>query len=192
LNWPLFASTFALTFVAELPDKTVFATMLLATRRSPWAVFIGAAAAFVVQTVVAVSCGSLLGLLPARVVHGIAGALFLILAVVMWRRPSEEEPGVGARAASPRFWSEAWASFVVIFLAEWGDLTQFSTATLAAKFRAPVTIFVSAVLALWAATALAVLVGNKAKAWIKPDQLQKLAAAAFAMVGVVLLVGAAR
>ncbi len=178
--------------MAELPDKTAFAALLLATRRSPWAVFVGGAAAFVVQTLVAVCFGSLLGLLPARIVHGLAGGLFLVLAAVMWLRHQESETEPIQGGASARFWSQAWASFVVIFLAEWGDLTQFSTAALAAKFRDPVTIFASAVLALWAVTALAVLLGNRAKAWIKADSLQKIAAAAFAVVGVVLLVGVAR
>jgi len=192
LNWPLFVSTFAVTFVAELPDKTAFAALLLATRRSPWAVFIGGAAAFLVQTVIAIAFGSLLGLLPARIVHGLAGGLFLVLAVAMWLRPHEDAEPLGASKGSPRFFSDVWASFVVIFLAEWGDLTQFSTAALAAKFRDPVTIFTSAVLALWAVTALAVLLGSRVKGWLKADRLQKLAAAAFAVVGVVLLVGAAR
>jgi hypothetical protein len=57
IDWKLFLSTLALIFVAELPDKTAFATLLLA-------IFIGVAMTFVVQSVVAVSFGSALGLLP--------------------------------------------------------------------------------------------------------------------------------
>jgi putative Ca2+/H+ antiporter (TMEM165/GDT1 family) len=53
IDWKLLLSTFVLIFVAELPDKTAFATLLLATRKQPLAIFIGVAMAFVIQSVVA-------------------------------------------------------------------------------------------------------------------------------------------
>lgn len=187
MNWPLFGSTFAVTFLAELPDKTAFASILMATRRRPSAVFCGAAAAFLVQTVVAVTCGRLLNLLPGRWVHAGAGILFLILAVSMWRRRDEDDDAANEGKAAAGFWQDAVAAFVVIFAAEWGDLTQFSTAALVAKFGAPGTIFCSAVLALWAATGLAVILGAKMKDWLKPAALKKAAAICFALVGLVLL-----
>lgn len=62
IDWKLFLSTLALIFVAELPDKTAFATLLLATRKHPLAIFIGVAMAFVIQSVIAVSFGSAFGL----------------------------------------------------------------------------------------------------------------------------------
>src|SRR5689334_4292195 len=86
MDWKLFGSTFALIFISELPDKTALATLLMATRNRPLPVFCGAAMAFVVQSGVAVSFGSLFTFLPEKLVHIAAGVAFLLLAVWMWRR----------------------------------------------------------------------------------------------------------
>ena len=58
------------------------------------------------------------------------------------------------------FWRVAGAAFAVIFLAEWGDITQLATANLAARYS-PVFVFAGATLGLWAAAALAVNIGAK-------------------------------
>ena len=186
MHWQLFASTFALIFISELPDKTAFATVLLASRTRPLAVFCGAAGAFVVQSLVAVTFGRLLSALPERFVHIGAGIVFLVLAVLMWRR--KEASNHGGAAARDGFMKGVASAFTVIFIAEWGDLTQLATATLAAKYAAPVTIFVSSTLALWAVTGLGVAVGHFAKRAIQPHFLQRLASVTFALVGIVLLV----
>jgi putative Ca2+/H+ antiporter (TMEM165/GDT1 family) len=182
----LFYSTFALIFISELPDKTAFASVLLATRNRPLAVFFGACGAFVVQSVVAVAFGSVISLLPARIVHTGAGVLFLVFAVMMWRR-RDETPEASGNTHSTGFLKGVVASFLVIFAAEWGDLTQLATATLAAKYKSPLIIFSSATLALWVVTGIAVIVGYKAKAFIAPKVLQRVAAIAFAGVGLVML-----
>jgi Ca2+/H+ antiporter, TMEM165/GDT1 family len=80
----------------------------------------------------------------------------------------------------------------VIFLAEWGDFTQLATAALEAKYRSPLTILLAAVLALWCVTALAIMLGHRLKQLIRPALLQKIAALAFALVGIVLVLGLRR
>jgi putative Ca2+/H+ antiporter (TMEM165/GDT1 family) len=189
LSWPLFASTFGVVFVAELPDKTAFATLILATRKHPVAVFLGAAAAFFIQSMVAVGAGSALSLLPARFIKVGAGILFLGFAVAMWLRkePTKEESPI-ADDGRATFIKTAGTAFVVIFLAEWGDLTQLATATIAARHKHPLTIFLAATLALWTVTVLAVAIGNRMKAILDPQILQRAAAVAFAVVGIVFLV----
>src|SRR5258708_14790520 len=87
----VFASVFAVIFVAELPDKTALTTFGLATRHKPVAVFTGASAALAVQSLAAVGAGALLGKLPARAGHVGAGVLFLVTAVLMWRQSGESE-----------------------------------------------------------------------------------------------------
>ena len=79
--------------------------------------------------------------------------------------------------------------FGVIFIAEWGDLTQLATAGLAARERAPVVVFVAATLALWVVTAIAVTVGNRAAAILRPDRTQRMAAGLLAAVGLALGAG---
>src|SRR6267143_1752598 len=190
MDWKLFGSTFALIFISELPDKTAFASLLLATRNRALPVFCGAAGAFVVQSVVAVSFGSLFTFLPEKPVHIAAALLFLVLAVSMWRRESSAEAADVRGNGRRRFVPAMASAFTVIFIAEWGDLTQLATAALAAKYAAPVTIFISATLALWAVTGLGVVVGHTAKRALQPKLLQQIASVIFALVGIALLMTA--
>jgi Ca2+/H+ antiporter, TMEM165/GDT1 family len=188
----LFATVFVVIFVAELPDKTALAALVLATRFRPLPVFLGAALALTVQSVVAIAAGGLLSLLPARPVHIGAGALFIVSAIVMWRRKGADspDPGKSREPGSPSFLRAFASTFGVVFIAEWGDLTQLGTAALAARYRTPVTVFCAATLALWAVTGIAVLVGNRAGAFLKPEVTKRVAAAIFVLVGGALIVGA--
>jgi putative Ca2+/H+ antiporter (TMEM165/GDT1 family) len=189
---------FGVIFVAELPDKTALAALVLATRHRPAPVFLGAALALAIQSLVAVAAGSLFALLPARAVHIGAGLLFIVSAAVMWLRPPEEDPvpaegeapaGGGVTAEPSPFFRSFGTVFAVVFVAEWGDLTQIATAAFAAHERAPVLVFFSSTAALWAVTAIAVSVGNRAATLIHPALMQRVAAILFLMVGVTLLMG---
>lgn len=183
-------SVFATIFVAELPDKTALATLVLATRHRPAAVFLGAALALSVQSVVAVTAGHLLSLISPRLVHLIAGGLFLGCAVALWRR--REEVPEAAREATPgsaAFLPALAKVFGIVFVAEWGDLTQFGTAAFAAHYQAPVAVFVGATLALCAVTALAVFAGNRTGAALDGTRVQKLAALVFGAIGAALVSG---
>ncbi len=186
----VFATVFAVIFVAELPDKTALAALVLATRHKPFPVFLGAALALLMQSAVAVAAGGLLSLLPARPIHVGAGVLFLLSAVLMWRRPSPkaaemQPPPMPQRA--PSVLQSFLSAFGVIFLAEWGDLTQLGTAALAARYQRPMTVFSAATLALWAVAGLAVLVGNRAGALMDPRVTQRVAALVFLALGVALV-----
>ena len=191
LDLKLFGTVFAVIFVAELPDKTALAALVLATRHRALPVFLGAALALTVQSIVAIAAGGVLSLLPARPVHIAAGVLFIVSAVVMWRRngdeSSEAAPGETPKAKS--FGRTLASTFGIIFIAEWGDLTQLGTAALEARYKEPLTIFCAATLALWAVTAIAVLVGNRAAAFLNPDTTKKVAAVVFVALGVALITG---
>lgn len=191
MNFSLALSVFVFIFLAELPDKTALASLVLATRYKPLVVFAGAAAAFVIQVIIAIAAGSLFALLPEEVVHRVAGALFLVFAFFMLRRNEEaeeakEEAEVKKEASVH---SGLWTAFIVVFLAEWGDLTQLATATLAAKYRDPLTVFVGATLALWAVAAIAIVIGNRASLLLNPELMQRVAAVIFAVLGLLLLFG---
>src|SRR5215471_2767810 len=186
MQWRLFGSTFFLIFISELPDKTAFATLLLASRTGPVPVFCGAAGAFVIQSIVAVTVGRLLSALPERLVHIGAGIVFLVFAILMWMRKETAGEDVNV-PGDGGFVRAAASTFTVIFLAEWGDLTQLATATIAAKYSAPLTIFFAATMALWAVTGIGVIVGHFAKRTVQPRLLQRLASIAFAIAGIVLL-----
>ena len=193
MNFNLFLSIFGLIFVSELPDKTAFATLFLATRHNPLAVFIGAATAFVIQSLVAVAFGSVVSLLPRSATRIAAGLLLLVFAILMWRRKDASAPAASAQddrpIHSPRFSKTVLSSFMVIFIAEWGDLTQLATATLAARYQAPIIVFLASTLALWAVTAIGVIVGCQAKHFIQPKLMQRMAAIVFTVAGIALLIG---
>ena len=192
----LAAYVFGVIFVAELPDKTALATLVLATRHKALPVFIGAGLALAVQSIVAVAAGSLMSLLPARAVHVGAGCVFLASAVaMMWMHKGraeadetgEEKKGDGPAALS--FWRAATTAFSVVFIAEWGDLTQFATAAFAAHEKAPLIVFCASTLALWAVAGVAVGIGNRAAKVLDERITAQIAAALFAAVGVALLAG---
>ena len=186
-------SIFGVIFVAELPDKTALSALVLATKYRPMPVFLGAALALTIQCVVAVGAGSLVALLPARPVHIGAGVVFLVSALFMWRRPGGESdtPTVGAEQSSNRapFWRPFGSVFGVVFLAEWGDLTQLATAAFAAREKAPWLVFGAATLALWAVTAIAVVVGRRTASFLAPEVTKRVAAVLFAAIGLALLTG---
>lgn len=166
---------FAVMFLAELPDKSMFASLVLATRYRPLWVWAGAAAAFMVHMVISVTAGRLLTLLPARLVDGIVAGLFVAGASYLWLTSFSTRQEDGADAArlgsgQKSFWRVAGTTFTVIFLAEWGDITQLATANMAARYN-PVLVFAGATLGLWAATATGVIIGAKSlnlipRAWV--------------------------
>ena len=139
MSLSLFATVFGVIFVAELPDKTALATLVLATRHKALPVFLGAALALTVQSVVAVLGGSLLAKLPAAYVHIGSGVLFLVCAVLMWIRKPDDEEAKHAQETTG-FWRALWAVFAVVFVAEWGDLTQIGTAAFEARYHAWLTV----------------------------------------------------
>jgi putative Ca2+/H+ antiporter (TMEM165/GDT1 family) len=157
------AATFLAVLPAELPDKTILATLILSSRYRPGSVLAGAAAGFLVQVVIGVAAGGALSLLPHRPVEGAAAAAFAVGAILLWRQKEEKNPDAddegGPDGMRDGFWPVFGTSFAVVFLAEFGDLTQFMTVSLAARFHNPIAVGVGATLALWTAAGLAALVG---------------------------------
>ncbi|QLJ00642.1 TMEM165/GDT1 family protein [Streptomyces sp. NEAU-sy36] len=154
------ALVFGVIFLAELPDKTALAGLVLGTRYRASYVFAGVAAAFLVHVVLAVAAGSVLTLLPQRLVHAITGLLFLGGAAMLLLSKGEEEEEV-KKPADQTFWKVAGTGFMLILVAEFGDLTQIMTANLAARYDDPISVGLGAVLGLWAVAGLGI-VGGKA------------------------------
>lgn len=190
---------FLLIFPAELPDKTFIATLVLSTRYRRLAVWVGVVLAFAVQSAIAVAAGGLLALLPQRLVLGITCVLFAAGAILMLvsglrarsaeaaQEADEEEEfeeaaarRAGTSTSSLRI---AITSFVVLFTAEWGDLSQLLTAGLAARTSEPVSVFLGAWLALSIVAGIAVLVGG----WLQ----QRVALWRIRLVSAVVLAGLA-
>lgn len=197
LDIAVIATVFALIFVGELPDKTAVAGLVLGTR-FPWRwVFTGMAAAFLAHVVIAVAAGSLLTLLPRRPVEALVAALFLLGAALVWREGMDDEEEVveeeiQAVPESAGFWKVASLGFGVIFVAEWGDLTQILTANLAAKYHNPISVAIGAVLGLWAVGLLAILGGKTLLKVLPIKWITRVAALVMLTLGIYSIVNAVR
>jgi len=236
--------TFGIIFLAELPDKTLVASLVLGSRFRPPHVWAGVAAAFLVHVTLAVAVGSVFTLLPRRAVDAVALVLFVVGAVLVYREgneneeeaekgeaaaldatigsagastgqpgrstasgtgvaietgPADEADASGTAAAGKKgreapsgFWRVAATSFTVIFVAEMGDLTQISTANLAARFGSPVSVWLGALLALWTVAALAIAGGRGLLRVVPVKVITRIAAAAFIVLALISLIDVIR
>ena len=189
MSAPVALATALLILPVELPDKTLMATLVLATRYRPLPVLFGASAAFLVQCLIAVTVGQLLTLLPRRAVAALVAVLFGIGAVVLLRGGEEPAEEVAARDAR-RPLSMAGAAFGVLFAAEWGDASQLATAALAARYHDPVGVFVGAFVALVGIAALAVVLGQAVTRRVPLRLVQRAAGIAFATLALIATVEA--
>jgi len=184
MDLAIFALTFGAIFIVELPDKTFIAALVLSTRYKPLMVWIGVGLAFLVQTLIAVLAGHLATYLPDALIQTVALVIFLGGAVVLYRsapgadeeeKKSEEE--YAAQATEARTGLRAIsASFLVLFAAEWGDLSQLLTISMIAKYGHPLSVFVGAWSALLVVSGLAVLSGRVLLRYVKLSLIHYLGA----------------
>jgi Ca2+/H+ antiporter, TMEM165/GDT1 family len=173
---PLIAlAVFPIIFIGELPDKTMFASLVMATRGRPLFVWLGAAGAFVVHVVIATTIGvAIFKLLPHRVVEGIVAGMFLLGAFYALREGLKDEEELAENEASKH--GVVLTAFIVIFVAEWGDLTQILTVNLAAHYHNALSVAVGAILALWAVAAIAVVSGQTILRFVNVATIRKVTA----------------
>jgi Ca2+/H+ antiporter, TMEM165/GDT1 family len=170
---------FPVIFLGELPDKTMFASLILSTRGRPILVWVGAAAAFTVHVAIAVTAGvALFALVPHRYLELVVAVLFAAGAVYAWIEGTKKTEDKAPAPQPAR--NAAVTAFVVIFLAEWGDLTQILTANLAARYHQPLPVAIGALLALWSVAALAVIGGQTLLKFLSISTIRKITAVVLA------------
>ena len=168
MDLAVIAVSFGAIFLVELPDKTFVAALVLATRYQPWAVWVGVGLAFLVQTLIACTVGQVVTYLPHRVVETVAGLIFLAGGILLLREApkadaaeAETEEEYAAMATSPKSGLAAiGASFLVLFAAEWGDLSQLLTISLVGRYHDALSVFIGAWSALLVVSGLAVVAGR--------------------------------
>ena len=196
MDLAVIAATFGAIFIVELPDKTFIAALVLSTRYKPLAVWLGVGLAFGVQTLVAVTVGALATLLPDVIVKLVALAIFLIGAVVLVRTAKgadeaekEQEEEYAARAAEPKsFLQAAVASFLVLFAAEWGDLSQLLTITFVDRYHDHVNVFIGAWAALLVVSGLAIVAGRVLRRYMRLSLLHYIGAGVCLLLAVITAV----
>lgn len=166
---------FPVIFLAELPDKTMFASLVMATKGRPFQVWLGAAGAFVVHVAIATTVGvALFAILPHRALDAVVAGMFVFGAAYAWREGTKTEQERALREVSNH--DAVLTAFVVIFLAEWGDLTQIVTANLAAKYHSPLSVGAGSLLALWSVAAIAVVGGQTLLRFVNVSTVRKVTA----------------
>jgi len=186
-----FLVAFGTVFLAELPDKTMVASLVLTTRfRRPLAVWVGVSGAFVLHVVLAVSIGSLLRKLPDTPVKLAVAVLFLVGGLLLLRGSVEEDDGSGEPSAQLPFLKVALTAASVVGLAEFGDLTQLATASIATQYSAPIAVALGAWCALASVAALAVTAGQWIVQHVPLQLVQRIAGGLFLVFGVLTAVSA--
>ena len=195
MSFAIALTAFLLIFPIELPDKTFIATLVLATRYNPLTVWIGVASAFLVQTVIAVTLGGVLSQLPRTPVEIFAGLMFLAGGLILIRGAAKadaeeaeiEQEFEAKTKAGMRGWRAIGASFLVLFVAEWGDLSQLLTAGLVVKYQDPVSVGVGAFLALATVSALGAVLGRSLLQRIRLATVRRIGGSVCLLLAVVSL-----
>lgn len=200
LDLTTMALVFGAIFLVELPDKTFIATLVMSTRFRPLLVWIGVGLAFLVQTLVAVVAGGLLAKLPTTPVQLVAIAMFLIGGVILLKgaaaadaeEAETEEEFAEKSNRQVRGWQIVSMCFGIIFLAEWGDLSQLLTASMVLKYGEPVSVFLGAWAALLAVSALGAALGRTLLTKMKLSTIRRIGGVVclvLALMGILELTG---
>jgi putative Ca2+/H+ antiporter (TMEM165/GDT1 family) len=193
VNLGIIAAVFGLIFLAELPDKTMIATLIMGSRYRPILVWLGATIAFGLHAALAVGVGQLIRLLPHRWIEAVTAVLFAAGAAYLLLVPEREAQAEGAAEADAAAvgLKATGTAFTVIFVGEFGDLTQILTANLAAKYHDPAAVFIGAFAALASVAALGAF-GGRALLRIVPLAMIRrgggVLLAGFAIYSLVMLV----
>jgi Ca2+/H+ antiporter, TMEM165/GDT1 family len=189
----IIALVFGVVFIAELPDKSLFASLILGNRYPKGWVWLGAASAFLVHVIIAVAAARLLILLPHRWLELVIGLLFAAGAgmLILGKHGLEEPPHPHLRQKELHSFRKVFGTaFGVIFIGEWGDITQITTANYAARYHDPFSVALGAVLGLWTVTALAIFVGTKTLGLIPQIILQRLTASILVIFAILSFISA--
>ena len=203
MDWNALLSTLGLVFVAELGDKTQLAVITQTCKfRRPWAVFWGASVALTAVTLIGALGGRVLGqFMPANVLRTIAAIAFVLMGLLVAREAARSSSGDGSALVcegldpdesriSPRHeWRAFGATFGLLFVAELGDKTQLAVLSLSSQNSATWAVFAGGALALTLVTGLGVIGGQGLCRLIPQRLLLSVSAAAFVVMGVLMLMG---
>ncbi len=173
--------------LGEIGDKTQLLALLLAARfRKPWPIVLGILVATLANHAAASALGSwITRLVDPAWMRWALGLSFL--AVALWMLVPDKAGPV--EATTGRF-GVFGITVVAFFLAEMGDKTQIATVMLAAKYQSIWAVTAGTTLGMMLANVPAVLLGERVTRWLPVQWVHRIAAAVFAVLGVLVLAGA--
>ncbi len=177
-----FLVAFGIVFLAELPDKTMFATIILSTRyRRPMAVVIGVTLAMVFHSVLAAAVGEALRRLPRTPTQLGVAAVFVVGGVLLLRGDHDESDIRAAPVHSA--WGVIGRSALIIGVAEFGDFTQLATIGIVADRGYAVAVAAGSIVAHFMVAILAVLAGKWLERRLPVRTVQRAAGGLFVEFG---------
>lgn len=185
-------TSFGVVFVAELGDKTQLLALGFGAKHSLRLVAFGLTLGYGIANLLAVIVGGLLGAaLPERPIQIVSGIVFIVFAVLALRRDNDTaEADINSvdtlgGATGPKV---VGAIALAIAIAEMGDKTQITTATLASQ-AAPVGVWVGATLGAASSGMVGAVAGRSIGHRISPRAVNVASAVLFAGFGIAMLAG---
>lgn len=174
--------TLALVALAELGDKTQLTVLTLSVKYPGAKIFAGAASAYLFLTLLAIAIGTaLFKFIDPLYIKIISSLFFIIFGIFIFIKAADQDNDTVNEGRSGFL-----TSFSLIALTELGDKTQLITIALAAKYRAPLEVFIGALLGLWLITFLSIIAGKSIMRIVKDiTLLHRLAGIIFIILGVV-------
>ncbi|PLZ99601.1 hypothetical protein CEN50_06585 [Fischerella thermalis CCMEE 5268] len=199
-----FTAGLLLITVSELGDKTFFIAVILSMQHSRRLVFAGVVAALAAMTILSVGVGQAVSLLPKLYIYYAEVVLFIAFGIKLLYEGSKmsaatcdteivEEAKTAVAEAEKQLknqksiWAILLEAFVLTFMAEWGDRTQFATITLAAANN-PVGVTTGAILGHAICAAIAVIGGRMLAGRISERTLTIAGGFLFILFGIVAAV----
>lgn len=180
----IFLST-GVVALAEMGDKTQLLAFLLAARfKKPVPIILGILLATIVNHGFAGALGAwITTLLTPNTLGWILGISFIAMAI--WTLKPDEIEEDEAKIAG-RF-GVFGATTITFFLAEMGDKTQIATVALAANYSSVILVVIGTTLGMMIADIPAVFIGTKFAQKVSMKLVHGIAAAVFAVLGVITL-----
>ena len=173
--------------LAEMGDKTQLLAFILAARfKKPVPIILGILVATVLNHGLAGALGTwITAILSPDVLRWVLGLSFLGMAIwtMIPDKIEEEETHIASRLGV------FGATLITFFLAEMGDKTQIATVAMAAHYAQPLLVVIGTTLGMLIADVPAVFVGDKFAARIPMKLVHTMAAAIFAVLGLLVLFG---
>ena len=177
-------ATYGTILLAELiGDKSIYTISSLAMRFRPLYVFCGFAAAFMIKMLLAVLLGRVIAELPASLVAITSTATFFFTALIIWFRKSDDKQK--EHEHEKHFSRAALITFFAILCSEWADVGQIMAATLTARYRMPLLVWIGATLALVTKGLLALVLGRGLRRRIPLQMLRPVSASLCLLMGVI-------
>lgn len=150
-----FSATYLAVLLAELAgDRSLYAAASLTRRYRAALVYCGISLAFCLKAGIAVLFGNWVAHLPSSLVGWASVGTFFVSAIIVgWKKPEIEHTDDGSATSS------LLVCFATVFLTEWVDAGQLTTAAMAARFGSPVAVWGAATIALMTKGLLGVTVG---------------------------------